>query len=170
MGVDSVVRRSYPIFFAFVFCFSVITLAISGWLVARFNSHHNYRSKGERDRVRYFLFVSSWTVLLLPFLMTLFMIARNSIGASVLSHVVFLFVTWVFWLTASAALTEALGGGLNCSTNTLFRYCGQLNALVAFGWINWVFLSFALFVALLLGIRTIKRGDGYGGSLVASPT
>lgn len=161
-------RIGYPIFFSFVLAFSVIELAISGWLVARFNHHHNYSSLGERDRVRYFLFVSSWTTLLLPMMMIFFMFARNSFMASVLAHMIFLFITWVLWLTASAALTESIGGGLSCSNSPPFVYCNQLNALVAFGWINWILLSIALFIIILLGIRTIKRGDGYGGSLVAT--
>ncbi len=66
----------------------VLKLAISGWLVARFNHHHNYSSLGERDRVRYFLFVSSWTTLLLPMMMIFFMFARNSFMASVLAHMI----------------------------------------------------------------------------------
>jgi len=167
MTVDTLVRRGYPIFFSFVVAFSIIELAISGWLVARFNHNHNYRSLGERDRVRYFLFVSAWTTLLLPILMFLFMVARNSALASVLTHIIFLFITWVLWLTASAALTQSIGGGLNCSADSVFVYCNQLNALAAFGWITWIFLTIALFLVLLLGIRTVRRGDGYGGSLIA---
>lgn len=107
--------------------------------------------------MRYFLFVSAWTVALLPILMFFFIAARNSVGASVLTHIILyvdstpaclppnlttflrdsLLITWVLWLTASAALTESIGGGLNCSTNDTFAYCGQVNALVAFGWITW---------------------------------
>ncbi|KAL9716713.1 hypothetical protein Ac2012v2_001166 [Leucoagaricus gongylophorus] len=160
MAVDNVVKRGYPILYTF--------LAISGWLVSRFNDHHNYRNLGERDRVRYFLFVSAWTVLFAPLFVFLFLLARYSVASSVLSNIIFLFITWALWLTASAALTESVGGGINCSREDLFRYCGQVNALIAFGWITWVFLSFALFVTILLGIRTIKRGDGYKGSLVAA--
>ncbi|KXN85993.1 hypothetical protein AN958_10603, partial [Leucoagaricus sp. SymC.cos] len=139
-------------------------LAISGWLVGRFNSHHNYHSLGERDRVRYFLFVSAWTVLLFPLFLFFFL----SFAASVLSNIIFLLITWVIWLAASAALTESVGGGLNCSTNNVFRYCGQVNALIAFGWITWIFLTFALLCCIFLGVRTVKRGDGYKGGLVAA--
>ncbi|KAJ3572146.1 hypothetical protein NP233_g3273 [Leucocoprinus birnbaumii] len=168
MGVDGIVKKGYPIFYTILWLFAIIELAISGWLVARFNSHHNYHSLGERDRVRYFLFVSAWTVLFVPLFVLLFILARNSAVSSVLSNLLFLFVTWVLWLTASAALTESVGGGLNCSTDNFFRYCGQVNALIAFGWITWILLSFALFVTLLLGIRAIKRGEGYKGPLVAA--
>ena len=41
------------------------------------------------------------------------------------------------WTAAAAAVTEMLGGGLNCDTQRLFVYCGQLNALEAFCWIMW---------------------------------
>jgi len=43
-----------------------------------------------------------------------------------------------------------------------------IQSFVANRSIRRVFLSFALFVTILLGIRTIKRGDGYKGSLVAA--
>lgn len=128
--------------------------------MARFNHHHNYNSLAERDRVRYFLFVSAWTTLLLPMLMGLFMFARNSILASVLTHLILyvyfrpsavrlvltslfysLFITWVLWLTASAALTQSIGGGLSCHNSPPFVYCNQLNALAAFGWMNWYVLG-----------------------------
>ncbi|KAF5352747.1 hypothetical protein D9756_006247 [Leucocoprinus leucothites] len=168
MGVDNFVKRGYPIFYAFVWLFSIITLSISGWLVSRFNAHHNYHSLGERDRVRYFLFVSAWTTLLVPLFVLLFLFARHSADSSVLSNIIFLFITWVLWLTASAALTETTGGGLNCSTDNVFKYCGQINALIAFGWMNWILLSLALLATLLLGIRAVRRGDGYRGSLVAA--
>ena len=54
-----------------------------------------------------------------------------------------LFVTWVFWLAAAAALTQSLGGALDCHTQTEFVYCGHLNALSGFAWLIW-FVFFPL--------------------------
>jgi hypothetical protein len=76
-----------------------------------------------------------------------------------------------------------LGGGLNCSNQNEFSYCGQLNALEAFAWIEWFVIFFvsipiingaidrilatlALVVVLIRGISASRRGDGYRGSLV----
>ena len=53
-----------------------------------------------------------------------------------------LFVTWVFWLAAAAALTQSLGGALDCHTQTEFVYCGHLNALSGFAWLIWFVFFF----------------------------
>ena len=50
---------------------------------------------------------------------------------------VFLALSWVIWTAAAAAVTEMLGGGLNCGAQDIYAYCGQLNALEAFAWIIW---------------------------------
>lgn len=63
-------------------------LSISGWLVSRYENLNNFESLAERDRVRYFLFVSAWTVLLTPIVMSLFTFARRSKASSVLVHLV----------------------------------------------------------------------------------
>lgn len=147
--------------------FGIITLAISAWLVSRFNLYHNYRNTSERDRVRFVLFCSCWTVVFSILYAVLFWTFTSSILTSVLSHIVFLAFTWVMWTAAAAAVTEMLGGGLNCSTQSFFVYCGQLNALEAFCWIMWILVTFATLVVLIRGILAARRGDGYRGSLVA---
>lgn len=147
--------------------FGIITLAISAWLVSRFNLYHNYRNTSERDRVRFVLFCSCWTVVFSILYAVLFWTFTSSILTSVLSHIVFLAFTWVMWTAAAAAVTEMLGGGLNCSTQSFFVYCGQLNALEAFCWIMWILVTFATLVVLIRGILAARRGDGYRGTLVA---
>ena len=65
-----------------------------------------------------------------------------------------MFLTWVFWLAGAAAITDTLGGGLNCgcvvfaifphvrrsnrdmTSRDAVTYCGQLNALEAFAWVE----------------------------------
>lgn len=103
-----------------------------------------------------------------------------------------LFITWVIWIAGASALTQTTGGGMNCSTNTIFNYCGQLNALIAFGYINWyvlprvlhtskkfwrlwffyrcrILLTFIFAMCILLAVRSWKRGDGLLGSLIEIP-
>lgn len=46
-------------------------------------------------------------------------------------------LTWLLWTASAAAVTEMLGGGLNCKFQDFFVYCNQLNALEAFAWIEW---------------------------------
>jgi len=56
----------------------------------------------------------------------------------IISHFTYsLFLSWIVWLAAAAALTQTLGGGINCGAQTYLRfvYCSQLNALEGFAWL-----------------------------------
>jgi len=166
MAYDSHVRRGHPIIFSLLLIFAIIELSISAWLVARFNQHHNFLDTAVRDRTRYLLFCSVWTVLLSPFFLAMTFVAPGSIFASLASHTIFLFVTWVFWLAGAAAIAEALGGRLNCSHH--FVYCGQLNTLEAFAWMIWVLLTLAFFFVLFMSASALRRGDGARGPLISA--
>ncbi|KII94213.1 hypothetical protein PLICRDRAFT_132735 [Plicaturopsis crispa FD-325 SS-3] len=171
MAIDTHVRRGHPIVFGLLVFFSIIELAISAWLTSRFNAHHNYQSLTERDRVRLLLFDSCWTIFFGLFYGVLFTHSPNgSALTSVASHGVFLIITWILWTAGAAAITENLGGGLNCKQNNaegLFVYCGQLNALEGFAWVIWILITFALIVVLFRGISSARRGDGFRGHLIA---
>ncbi|KAA1478087.1 hypothetical protein DENSPDRAFT_657396 [Dentipellis sp. KUC8613] len=166
MAFDNHVRRGHPITFTLIIIFAIIELALSAWLTARFNDHHNFLSNAVRDRVRFLLFCSVWTLVFAPFFMVLFFVAPGSWLASLAAHGIFLFMTWVFWLSGAAAITDAYSGRLNCSHH--FVYCGQQNALEAFAWIEWVLLTFVFFVVLFMGVGAVRRGDGYRGPLIAA--
>jgi uncharacterized membrane protein len=70
------------------------------------------------------------------------------------------------WTASAAAVTEMLGGGLNCKTQDAYIYCNQLNALEGFAWVEWLLVTFAIIIVLWRGIKAARRGDGYMGSLV----
>lgn len=72
-----------------------------------------------------------------------------------------MFITWVFWLSGSAALSNAVGGGSCYNT----RDCGSLKAIVAFGWIAWIELTFLLGVICYLGVKAFRGGRGVQESL-----
>ncbi|CAL1694894.1 unnamed protein product [Somion occarium] len=163
------IRRGHPIVFGLIILFSIIELSISAWLVSRFNAHHNYPSTGVRDRTRFLLFTSIWTIVFsVPFMFFFWRSSSSgeeSVLTSVGAHGVFLFITWVFWTAGAAAITAGLNGGLDCSRDDI-SYCGQQNALEAFAWITWILVTFALFIAIWRGISASRRGDGMRGSLV----
>jgi len=168
MGFDSHIRRGHPITFGLIVFFSIIEVAISAWLVAHYNTNHNFTDKSEQDRVRFLLFTSSWTVIFGAAYMGLFLYSPSgSPVTSVLSHGVFLLITWIFWTAGAAAITSTLGGGLNCVTQDTFVYCGQLNALEGFAWVVWILVTFAIIVVIIRGISAQRRGDGPHGHLVA---
>ncbi|KAJ7075615.1 hypothetical protein B0H15DRAFT_894195 [Mycena belliarum] len=166
MAMDTHVRRGHPITFGLIILFGIIELSISAWLTSQFNKHPEARTLGEQDRVRFTLFASIWTVVFSALFLILFMHSANgSVLTSVLSHLVFLALTWIIWTAAAAAVTQMLGGGLNCKFD-VFVYCNQLNALEAFAWLIWILVTFAIIVVIVRGISASRRGDGYRGGLV----
>ncbi|TFL02823.1 hypothetical protein BDV98DRAFT_591650 [Pterulicium gracile] len=168
MSFDSHVRRGHPVIFGLLIFFGIIELAISAWLVSRYNLHRADRGATERDRVRFTLFAAIWTVVISIFYLALFQhsASTGSVATSVMSHLIFLVLTWIIWTTSAAAVTQMLGGGLNCSRG--YTYCGQLNALEAFAWIMWILTTFAVIVVIVRGIKASRRGDGMKGQLVSA--
>jgi len=113
--------------------------------------------------VEFLLFCSIWTTFLSPIFPALLFFESAAIFTGTAAHAIFLLLSWVFWLSGAAAITEALGGGLNCGTHVV--YCGQLNALEAFAWIIWVLLTVGFTVVLVLGVRARRLREGYNGPL-----
>ncbi|KAF9650317.1 hypothetical protein BDM02DRAFT_3112290 [Thelephora ganbajun] len=165
MGIEDHVKRGHPITFGLLIIFGIIELAISAWLVSMFNEHHSQLFDAVNDKTRYLLFTSIWTVTGSFILMLLFLLFSDAgIFTSVVVHLVYLTLTWIFWTAGAAAITAALGGGLDCNLD--YTYCGQLNALEGFAWISWILTTFAVVVVILRSISSHKRGDGWQGQLV----
>ncbi|KAJ6600964.1 hypothetical protein DFH09DRAFT_900802, partial [Mycena vulgaris] len=90
----------------------------------------------ERERVRFTLFVSTWTVTCSGLFLVLSM--RSTTG-SILTSLPSLHAQpglQLIWTAMASAITQMLGGGLNCKTeeSESFVYCNQLNALEGFAW------------------------------------
>ena len=142
--------------------FSLIELSIAAWITAKYNANHNFPTSSARARVRYTLFMSIWTTIFGSVYLVGFLVAASSIFVSVASHFFLyvlyhlnffrhffsnqilvrnltysLFLTWILWLAAAAAITSTLGGALNCHAQSFFAYCSQLNALSGFAWLIW---------------------------------
>lgn len=166
--MDHHVRRGHPIVFGVIICIALIELSISAWLTSKFDSHKNQRNATERDRTHFILFVSCWTVFVSLFYLALFQhsASTGSVLTSVASHAIFLTLAWIGWVAGAAAVTQMLGGGLNCSRQDTFVYCNQLNAMMGFAWVLAILVTFALVVVLVRGIASARRGDGYRGQLV----
>jgi len=178
-------------------------MCIAAWVTAQYIAKHSAPNTSTQDRVRFVLFASVWSITLCTLYMVLFLIAATRKLASVASHVALsvffpvyavplltlrqiscsLSITWIFWVAGAAAMTTALGGMLNCNTDTFFVYCGHLNAILVFSWIIWlallcypstaeaefchrILVTLTLIGTLLCGIQAAKRGDGFFGSLV----
>ncbi|KAL5495103.1 hypothetical protein ACEPAI_565 [Sanghuangporus weigelae] len=168
VSIDSHIKRGHPILFGLIVFFAIIEACLATWLISRYDDHHNYPSVSVRDRTGFLTFTSWWTVLFASIYLGLFLHSSSgSIVTSVGSHLVFLFITWVFWLAGAASITAAIDGGYNCGSLTFnLAYCNQLNALMAFAWIVWIFVTIAFLVVLFRGIQATRRGDGLKGGLV----
>jgi len=164
--MDVALRKGHPITFGAIVVFAIIEMCIAAWITAKYNSHHNFPNSGLRARVRYILFVSVWTILFSSAYLGLFMLYAGNMITSVASHFVFLFLTWILWLAAAAALTQSLGGTLDCKIQFEFVYCGHLNALEGFAWLIWVVLTFMLIFVLVRGIMGARRGEGVAAPMV----
>jgi len=167
MGFDNIVRFSHKILFGGLVLFGIIEGSVTTWLTVQFNANNNYLDVAVRDRIRFLVFASWWTVFFCSMYGALFVHSPTGIMTSALSHGVFLFLTWIFWTAGVASITTALGGGINCSTTTRpVVYCNQLNAAEGFAWVEWVLTTVAFAVVIICGIRSLRRGDGTRGALV----
>ncbi|KAG8788617.1 hypothetical protein FRC15_003141 [Serendipita sp. 397] len=137
---DLWVRRGHTIAFALLILFSIVEGAITTWITVQYGKNHNYDSISIRDRVR-LLVVASWWTVFFGFIYLLLFLHSARTGSdltSVLSHLIFLGLTWILWTAGAASLTSSLGGGINCSkVDRNVVYCNQLNAAEGFAWVDW---------------------------------
>jgi len=164
--MDAAMRKGHPIVFGVIVVIAIIEMCISAWITAKYNTLHNFPNSDLQARVRYILFASIWTVLLSSAYLVLFITMAGNVIASVASHFVFLLLTWVFWLAAASALTQSLGGALDCQIQSAFVYCVHLNALEVFAWLIWAILTLMLLIVLLRGIIGARRGEGVAAPMV----
>ncbi|KAA1478078.1 hypothetical protein DENSPDRAFT_787585 [Dentipellis sp. KUC8613] len=167
MPIDTHVRRGHSVTFALLIVFGIVELAISSWLVSHYDRHHNAPSGSIHDRSAFLLFCSAWTIFWSAIFAVLFLhsASTGSILTSVAAHSIIFSLTWIFWTAGAVSITVALGGGHNCSKANL-AYCDQLNALEAFAWVEWALTTWIIVAVFILGIRALRRGDGYRGQLV----
>ncbi|BGP14924.1 hypothetical protein JCM10213_003719 [Rhodosporidiobolus nylandii] len=154
-------KRAHLVSFSLLVVFSLIDWAIAAWLVAHYNKH-GYPNHSIRDRTRFLLFTGLWTFVFSFVYIFGLLKAASSFAFSIASHAIFLFITWVFWLSGAAAITAALGdnwkGG---NSDTLY-------ALEGFAWICWIITTFLFSFVLFAGTRAARGGNGFGGALVES--
>ncbi|KZV85400.1 hypothetical protein EXIGLDRAFT_234889 [Exidia glandulosa HHB12029] len=168
MSFTTWVRRGHPILFGLIIFLAIVEGSLATWLTVKYNAHHDYPNKSTRDTTRFLVFASWWTVLFsFIFAGLFFHSSTGSVLTSVASHGIFLFLTWIFWTAGAAAITQAIGGGNNCSDIRFnLPYCNQLNAELGFGWAVWLCVTVALIVVIVRAVSAQRRGDGMAGQLV----
>ena len=167
MPLNDLFRCGYLIVFGMLILFSIFALSDSAFLVSKFNANNNYANLGERDRVRFILFSSAWTLFFSALYVALFLITRvrhRLTGVnSVVVEQVFLFATWALWMIAASTIVSTLGGTLNCGTPQSggFVYCGPLTALQAFSWMAWGVLTVGIFLVVLRSTLAARHGVAF---------
>jgi hypothetical protein len=166
MDFDTHVRTGHPIVFSLIIFCSIIELSLSAWLTSRFTAYHNYFSLAERDRTRFLLFTSTWTIVFSGLHMFFSFYLPGSVLGSVASHIFFLFLTWAFWTAGATSITFTLSEELNRNAQSV-SYPVQLNALQGFAWVTEALVTFALIAVVIRGILAARRGDGLREPLIA---
>ena len=93
--------------------------------------------------------------------MILFLTGIGGPFSSIASHAVFIFITWVFWLSGTDALSSKDGG--SCQEGV--KDCSAVRALQAFGWIGFVVLTAMLGVICFLAFKAFRGGRGFQDGL-----
>ncbi|GAA6029647.1 hypothetical protein JCM8097_000983 [Rhodosporidiobolus ruineniae] len=156
---DTHLKRGHIATFSFLILFSLIEWAIAAWLVAHFNKHGAPNSS-VNGKVRFLLFTGLWTFVFSIVYVIGFLKATTSFAFSIASHAVWIFITWVFWLSGAAAITAALGSNWHGgNSDTLY-------ALEGFAWLNWIIVTFLFIGVIFTGFRSARSGNGFGGAMV----
>ncbi|KAG2126893.1 uncharacterized protein EDB93DRAFT_1096847 [Suillus bovinus] len=163
---DTHMRMGHPIVFSLIIFCSIIVLSISAWLTSCFTAYDNYFSIAERDRTRFLLFTSAWTIVFSSLYMLFFFCLPGSVLGSVASHIFFLFLTFVFWTAGATSITILLGEELNRNTQGHILYLDQLNALQGFSWVTEALVTFALVAVLICGILGSGHRDNRDNIIV----
>lgn len=66
--------------------FGIIEGSVTTWLTVRFNENNNYFDVTVRDRIRFLVFASWWTVFVCSVYGILFVHSSSGVLTSVLSH------------------------------------------------------------------------------------
>jgi len=164
MAFETSIRRGHPIIFGLLCLFALIEGSVSAWLVMEYN-RHGYPDDSVRDSVRFLVFTSWWTFVFSALYLAFFITDILGWFTSIASHGLWLFITWVFWLAGAGAFTSAVGGGLNCSGSSV-QHCNQLAATEAFAWIEWILMTAAFVVVVMIGFTSYRSGDSLRNGLV----
>ncbi|MBW0543154.1 hypothetical protein O181_082869 [Austropuccinia psidii MF-1] len=167
----------HPALFFLSWVFALIEFLITAILVHNYDSN-GYPTDSVRDRLRFLLFVSCWTLLFVPVYIAANLRAPGRAIASISSNLAFTSVTWLFWFSGAIAWTDALGGTLHCGDlflqNSVIEisipYCGSLRAAQAFSWMILITFSAILGYVGLSAAKARKAPGGLSGPMRETST
>lgn len=156
MAAVSVYKTRYYLYWVFLF-WSILLMALSA---ARLSYTENIPNGDPLNGGRGFsdpsvialLFSSILSIIFASFMIfTLYTQWSHPFFTLVLFEVVSLAVLWLLWLGSTAAATNVWPDLSFCSQ---FRACTNLQAMIAFGWLGWITLSFLILITFVTVFRT----------------
>ncbi|CAH7671014.1 hypothetical protein BY996DRAFT_6415239 [Phakopsora pachyrhizi] len=151
--------KTHTSIFSLIMLGSLGAIVTSGVLVGGYNSGENPPTSSISTRCRYLLFCG-----LLSFVLSLvytigLRILSDQLIFSVISHLIWLGVTIVLFVSGSAALTSEIRG-------KHYDHQTRLEILEGFAWVDSILLFLAFLLILGIGIG---RRNGLTGSLLGGP-
>ncbi|OAV92348.1 hypothetical protein PTTG_02256 [Puccinia triticina 1-1 BBBD Race 1] len=146
--------------FSLIIIGCIAEIVTSGILVGDFNKLQNpdlYSSLV--TRTKYLLFCGLWTVLFSAIYVAGLSVAPGHLLFSVASHIVWLGVTIILFVSGAAALQTEING------QTL-PHQQRLEILQGFAWADSILLGLAMLMVLAIGIG---RRNGLTGNLLGEP-
>ncbi|KDN39315.1 hypothetical protein K437DRAFT_239573 [Tilletiaria anomala UBC 951] len=160
VDASTYIRRGHPISFGVLVLVSLIVAIIASALTHDYrqgNRAANETAQGLKDKVHFHVFIGWFSFLFSSIYLGCFLAGVGGILTSIASHLIFLFVNWIFWVAAAGSITAQLNGGQNCGTSPLY-YCNSLEALMAFDWIAFILVTIMLGVTIFIGAGAFRRG------------
>ncbi|KAI8460260.1 hypothetical protein BY996DRAFT_4574955 [Phakopsora pachyrhizi] len=166
---NSLWRIVYPALYALILLFSIIEFLLTAVLISDYE-RGDYPNDSIRDRIRFILFSSCWNIVFIPIILVASLRATNSFIASATLNLALSAITWIFWLSAAASWTHALGGTLHCgdiflmgqTINISIPYCEALVTVQAFSWMIWITLTGALACVAARFSQAAQQDTGSG--------
>ncbi|KAH9457694.1 hypothetical protein MJO28_004751 [Puccinia striiformis f. sp. tritici] len=153
----TVAKFTHVAIFSLVIIGCLAEIVTSGILVGDFTKLPDYSAIA--TRTRYLLFCGLWTFLFSTIYVVGLSTAPDHLLFSVASHLIWLGVTIVLFVSGAAALTTEIKG-------QHFPHQQRLEILQGFAWADSILLGLALLLILGIGIG---RRNGLSGNLLGGP-
>ncbi|EHS63026.1 hypothetical protein PGT21_032364 [Puccinia graminis f. sp. tritici] len=153
-------RAAHVAVFSLIIIGCIAEIVTSGILVGNFNNLKDAELfTSIVTRTKYLLFCGLWTILFSTIYVVGLATAPGHLLFSVASHLIWLGVTIVLFVSGSAALQTEINAHI-------FPHQQRLEILQGFAWADSILLGVAMLIVLVIGIG---RRNGLSGNLLGEP-
>lgn len=147
-ATEGLVRRGVPAWYFLLSIIAIVEVGVSGYLVGKGDAGGAFGGS-IKGPVRMALFTSLWT-LLFGTIIGIGTMRRMKFLNTGFAHLIYLFITFIFWLSLAAALQAA----------THRKVLPHFTTLRACEWLGWIeaILTLLAIPLVLLGVAHAKGG------------